>query len=350
MIQLDGVVSNSLGQPLAQAVDIYATLSESNIVAIKNQLDIGTTTSNTILSTLSGSFSDLSGHYNHEQSLLASQIIPDSTPTSLITFDLDMNANQIVFTFDDVVNISSAQLTSVSLQNNIIASQTVPLTNGTILPPNDFAVRIYLDSQDVISIKANTFIATSVNNSYLILRENAFLDPAGQNVVGIPDGAAIQVSRFTQDSTPPLLVLFNLDMNLGSLFIWFNEPIDESTVRIDYFSIQDSVSPSSSIVNLTTDSQISLIYESTVLSVVLSEFDLNSIKSDILVATGESNTYLSFRSAAVSDVSGIPIESITGEQVTNFTADTTSPNLFKFTSFDSNTIFTTCQDRAITRC
>ena len=45
MIQLDGVVSNSLGQPLAQAVDIYATLSESNIVAIKNQLDIGTTTS-----------------------------------------------------------------------------------------------------------------------------------------------------------------------------------------------------------------------------------------------------------------------------------------------------------------
>ena len=196
MIQLDGVVSNSLGQPLAQAVDIYATLSESNIVAIKNQLDIGTTTSNTILSTLSGSFSDLSGHYNHEQSLLASQIIPDSTPTSLITFDLDMNANQIVFTFDDVVNISSAQLTSVSLQNNIIASQTVPLTNGTILPPNDFAVRIYLDSQDVISIKANTFIATSVNNSYLILRENAFLDPAGQNVVGIPDGAAIQVSRF----------------------------------------------------------------------------------------------------------------------------------------------------------
>ena len=139
-------------------------------------------------------------------------------------------------------------------------------------------------------------------------------------------------------------------MNLGSLFIWFNEPIDESTVRIDYFSIQDSVSPSSSIVNLTTDSQISLIYESTVLSVVLSEFDLNSIKSDILVATGESNTYLSFRSGAVSDVSGIPIESITGEQVTNFTADTTSPNLFKFTEleFDSNTIFTTCQDRAIT--
>ena len=109
-----------------------------------------------------------------------------------------MNANQIVFTFDDVVNISSAQLTSVSLQNNIIASQTVPLTNGTILPPNDFAVRIYLDSQDVISIKANTFIATSVNNSYLILRENAFLDPAGQNVVGIPDGAAIQVSRFNR--------------------------------------------------------------------------------------------------------------------------------------------------------
>jgi len=82
---------------------------------------------------------------------------------------------------------------------------------------------------DVDRIKASTQLATSVENTFLSLTASALQDVNGSPVVSIPPSNALQVSAFVPDTTPPQLISFSLDLELGSLQLFFSEAVNSST-------------------------------------------------------------------------------------------------------------------------
>jgi len=58
-------------------------------------------------------------------------------------------------------------------------------------------------STNLNAIKANTDLATSENNTYLILASGAQMDTFGNPVAAVVDGSALTVTVFTPDTTRP---------------------------------------------------------------------------------------------------------------------------------------------------
>src|SRR3546814_15957391 len=63
----------------------------------------------------------------------------------------------------------------------------------------------------------------SKNSTFLFLSANAFVDSAGNEISPIPASDALGCNEFTPDTTPPTLVLSDIDMEQGVLSLVFSE-------------------------------------------------------------------------------------------------------------------------------
>ena len=158
------------------------------------------------------------------------------------------------------------------------------------------------------------------------------------DLYGIPNEAinpanAILVSAYGNDSTMPMLVAFDLDLNTGLLTLSFNEAVNTSTLLLSDITLQDERAANNGIYRLTGSSvTINALQNRAVIDVLVGEVDLNAIKLMPLCYDNQS-CYIRHSPSLVTDVSGLPVyPHVDGNAliISTFTPDTTPPLLTEF--------------------
>ena len=266
--------------------------------------------------------------------------ISNISQLQLFDWALDLNSGQLLLTFSETVDIMTLDSTQFTLLAAPNSDNAYSLTGSmTILPNADsnHELTLQLTSEDSNAIKARPGLASDLASSYLSITSTAVLDMSGNSVVAIPRDNPLSTSLFIEDSSSPVLQSFSLDLNVGSLLLSFNEPVNASTFNVSGFSFVSEASSSYATLTLTGSEIIPV--DSAGIVVILSVLDLNAIKAISNLATSFSNTFLTATNYSVSDFNGNLLEPITPTsalQVLDFTVDTTQPSLVSW-ELDLNT-------------
>ena len=326
-------------------VDVLLSLSDLN--ELKRIREIAITPNNTFLTIENGSILDMNGNLliaiNSSFALQADDVEEDVTPPVLESFDIDLDAGMLVLTFSETVEASSLNATVIALQNEQeAANATYQLTGGTNSVLDSTVISLYFSFIDLNNIKAIRDLATNTSgmDTFITLDNTTIVDMNDNFVVPIYDYNASMVNNFTEDTTSPELISFDLDMNSGNLSLNFSETVDSLTFMVMEYTFLSTDNISTSIQNYTLSVENLLTGDAVVVLVhQLVPFDFNSLNALPYLATNESNTYLSISSLAIQDMNGNPVVEINnteGLRVNTFTNDNIRPALDSF-DLDMNT-------------
>ncbi len=318
--------------------NVTVVVTTRDLNEIKRIPQLATSREDTFISVGRGAIQDINNNFialiPFSSGIQVTDYVSDRTNPNLVNFELDMSLERLILTFDETVNASSLLLSSLSIQNMPlgVSPNVRQLVGGTVLTPDDPVVMIQLDSEDLNYIKSVLSLATGVDNTYLTVSSSAVDDMAGNNVTEIINGRAVMARRFRSDDRSPVLVNFDLDMNVGTLELTFNETVSVGSLSVndiflkpDQYSIDEfSFNSSSGTVSRSLDQPVVLIE--------IGQDDLNEIKFRLNLATNENNTFIRLTDLSINDTNGNRVIPTTLE-VTGFEEDITEPMLSSF-SFD----------------
>ena len=360
------------------SVFLYVQFGFDFFNELKRLDDLATTPNNTFLSFTSDALLDMNNNYvvaiENTSSRAVLNFTPDTNSPSLVAFDLDMDSGVITLSFNETIRVSTIATSFISLSQypytvaenaSGVGPVTVSgsgasasgfdvsgsglgsvmglldstvdfymLTGGEIQLENSHIVIINITLFDLNQIKKLRGLATSRDNTYILLTSQALNDMYNNSIVPIEEGHGLQVSSFVKDTTPPNVDMYHLDMNLGLLTILFTETVDTRTLvigdRIAFYNSSDFMSSSSYILVDSTSTS----GDGPLIVIDLSPSDLNQLKFIRDLASNQLNTFL-FLNATVLDMVGNVVTPLyMGQNETrpadNFTADTTPPELLQY--------------------
>jgi hypothetical protein len=261
--------------------------------------------------------------------------IGDSTPPEITSYMLDLNTNSITLTFNELVHVSSFAPNRLTIFSQLSGGISYNLTGGTVqsnLPDSSRVVSFTLAESDVIFLEMNTSVATGVDDTYLIALEGLASDVSGDvNRQSQP----IQATRFIPDFSGPRAVSFDLNMNNGQLVIRFDDPVDVSTFNPGGVGLQSSQYRQPSQWHRLTQNSISRSSVDGFMIVVdiSNDVDFNQIKRIRSVCTAQHNCYIDVAYSAIRGLNNVNAVSLgygRALRVTNYTGDTTSPELIEW--------------------
>ena len=288
------------------------TFGSESLVALKTNDNIATSTSNTFLliSDNSDSVIDIfNNRYITVGPIPVAAVIPDNSPATAIGFSLDMNIGQIVLTFSDVVDVSTLRPSEIFIQNATYSLNTMYELSGSTNIGNSNIVAINFTKSNLIGLKEYILrgVAADMNTTYLTIRAHAINDIRGVDIIAVTDGNAIQANNYINDKEPPLLDMFDLDLDCGEITIVFNEPVQQRSINFEFFGIQanPAVNSSVSTVYLSNDGRydFSDSENSRVFRYKLSNDVLSLLNSDPQLACSDNSTNLVIMQDGVVDAS-----------------------------------------------
>jgi len=128
----------------------------------------------------------------------ASNVVPGLTGQLVDSFDLDLDTGVLTLHHLEPADRNTFDGRSVTIQDASAATTSYCLSGGTY---HRLVRKRQFLSTNLNAIKVN--IATTANNTYLILALGAQMDTIGNPVAAIVDGFALAVTVFTPDTTPP---------------------------------------------------------------------------------------------------------------------------------------------------
>ncbi|XP_062518522.1 uncharacterized protein LOC134193700 [Corticium candelabrum] len=263
---------------------------------------------------------------------------PDTTRTTLLTFDIDMNSKVITLEFDETVNATSFQPQFLTIQNHRTQpTEFYTLTGGSTNSSDGTVIRFTVTFQDKNEIKARAETATEPSNTYLSTTTQSIRDMAGNTVRLIRMRAALAVRVYVADAYRPNLLTFDVDMDAGLLILHFDETVNITTLRETAFTLQDNATTDK--INHTLTTSLTSDDDTADVTIVFSAADLNEITRKQFCISNNT-CYLTFEDAAVFDMVDRAIDGIPdghGVQVSEYTPDTSSPSLSEFTSINLET-------------
>jgi len=195
--------------------------------------------------------------------LQASFFVNDMTRPELLTFDLDMNTGILSLYFSETVQVSTFDFTGITLQLRSAVTQpehSYTLTDGRIQSNDSPTVLIEITNDDLNVLKTRQIGRTNTT-SWIVLRNGSVLDISGQAVLPNMNGInSLDVREYTPDTTPPLLLLFSIDLTAETLTLSFNESADAMTLDVTQITIATGVNATSddlsyTLTNLSSRSQ-----------------------------------------------------------------------------------------------
>ena len=313
---------------------IVVHLSIHGLNILKQMRNLCTGLRNCYMSVNSTMVSDPYGRPNAPISridaLSALSFTADRISPSLTSWSLDMDEGVMTLSFSETVDITTFQVTELTLQSSTDDQATYfTLTNYSELVPVDsasvFEVRLTMD--DINTIKAVSVIGTSPNTSFLALTSDAILDMSLNPVVPISISTALQVDNYTVDTTAPSLVSFSANFYVRMLALTFDEVVRAST--FDPASLSIGNSDFSAVYRLTHASYTSSL-DSTVLLVTLSQTDVDNIRNINNLATSVDSLYLSAQRSTVEDTNGISLNLVSQTSPLQVSIFVDSPILVSF--------------------
>ena len=274
------------------------------------------------------------------QAVQVTVFTPDTSPSNIVSFSLDMNTGMAVVVFDDVIIGESFDVTALTLQSG---PNRVPLEwhalgeSSSSMEIDGFVIPVIIGSADLNRLKQIRNLSTGVGNTYLTAMATLANDVNNIDTIAITDGNALQVTDFTPDISRPILEGWTLDLNTGQLIMTFSETVDIQLLQPEQITILSSQG-SSDLYTLTG-------YESLIppdadfrFAIQFNEVDANSIKARLTLGTGRDNAFISFTRNAIEDMANndvVAISPANSQQAAIFIADDASPVLRSF-SLDAN--------------
>ena len=326
--------------PLAASAEVVFNLTEADIAFLKGSTDIATNASNIFLATGESLAEDTRGTPNlavdYMSAVEVRHFAADTTPPELLSFTLDMDSGEVVMSFNDVVDAATFDVSGLTFQgeNNRVPLEwhTLSTSSSTASSENSFSITVFLGADDLNRMKQIRTLATSESDTYLTV--SAFLvdDLAGTDLIAITDGKAFLTSRFMEDTQPPRLERWTLDMDQSQLILTFSEVVDIMTLDVTRIRLQ-SLQNTASGYSLTGYDQLIPADADRVVAIQMSRADSNAIKLDTGLGTGKQDTYLSLSSNAVDDMNSnaiVDIGTSNAQQVGDYFADDTDPQIESF--------------------
>ena len=311
--------------------------------AIKYRYELATSRNDTYISITDAAVSDLNDNpvvaVTQSEGLQARIVTPDTTPPILVNFTLDMNSTTLILTFNETVNASSLMVDRIAIQNNDTSSPDYHSSPRFLTPgvgetytssDNDYVIVVHLGPLDRNEIKRRRNLATSRENTFLTLSRYTICDMNGNKLTPILDGSAQPAADFIQDTTPPVISNFTLDMNKGRFILTFDETVMATSLMLPYITFQDGESFMN--ISFTLTGGNSSQSDSTLLEVDFAISDLNEIKRLTLCRESDS-CFLLHRYATVEDMNMNYIQvrpNGSGLPVAEYIPDTTDPELVRF--------------------
>jgi hypothetical protein len=288
-----------------------------------------------------GSATDSNGNENlaSTSAIQVSIFTPDTTRPVVVSFGLDLNTGILILTFSETVNVSTIDITALTIQSDGSGSGTShTLVSGLVASPNSDTVTIFLTQMDLNVIKSDVNLATSQANTFLSFSSSLVQDMYGSPVVEVGPEGALVVAIYAEDVTPPTLVFFDLDLGTRQMNLTFNEPVDISTFDAIQLTLQSAFESSAPSYSLTGSA--SIFQSTTTVVLTLTDTDFYALQESSELATSVDNTFLSFPSNLVQDLIGnlvVPISAEHAIPVRNLVVfvDDTPPEISTF-SLDLN--------------
>ena len=316
-------------------------LADSELNELKRITDLATSVNDTWLSVSYGAVEDTNINklveipVNNTQQ--AAGLIPDISHPKLVNFDVDMDAGTLTLTFDETVLSSSLNVTEITLQNVSTSANltSYSLTVGTWTEEDSTEITISFSFEDLNRIKQLRDLASDElgDNTFISFTAATTLDMSDNPVIPVQPDNAVAVHNFTEDTTLPELVSYNLDLNSEQLILTFTETVDTLTLMLDQFTIIGSYPEH----NYTLTGGNTPSDDWYIIVVQLDIDDVNNIKRDLNVATSDITTNLLLTESAILDMNENELNYSDPQQVLNYTADTRPPILVSFDlDMDSN--------------
>ena len=334
------------------------TLGTTNLNAIKAKYPLCSTSSYTRLAVSVPIVEDYAGNlmtlsFRSIYSGIAPVIYTaDTTRPELSSFSLDMDEGTITLYFSETVDVSSFDVTQVTLQQlsaNTSESEYYTLRPTSYVGATDVAdPTLTFSDWDINAIKLEPRLGVSVATTHLILTKATVTDVSKRRNVLVPIDArdAMQVSTFTADTTSPRLEWYKLDMNERILLMGFSEAVNVSTLLVEYITLQSSTTlgqdgPEVTLARARGTHAISK--NSKRVRIALGDGDFNALKLAEGLADDISSVYVLLEtladgtSYAIGDMVAAPntnrvvgIEDGAAQQAVNFTSDKSPPSLNHF--------------------
>jgi hypothetical protein len=170
-------------------------------------------------------------------------------------------------------------------------------------------VKVFLND-DLDAVKAFALLAKTNTSCYIRTLDGAFTQANTDNaLVAIPDGSALNVTKYYADTVPPTLLAYTVTAS-GILTMKFSEPVNSATFDILKFTFRNSLTASTYTYDLTITSTFrsESDLKRTIVYIISTDFRLMDELSTLFNA--EATTWLSVTGGAVSDLSGNSIISI----------------------------------------
>ena len=338
----DATFSSSYDLP-----EIIINIGIDDMNEIKRRRDLATSNDTTFLALKTHAILDMNGNevvsITNSNATQVTNYTEDLTNPILDGFTIDMNQGTLQLTFNETVSHATLNFTLLTLQSWPVSdSISIALSGGNTTNILDSTVvYVSLTAEDLNILKRIRFLATNITNTYLSIAQGAVLDMNNNTADAVLPSAAIVAANVTEDVMNPELISFDLDMNLGALYLTFDETVEASSFNVSAITLQDSTFASGSEIMYTLTGGESSIDDSTLIAVNFSFYDLNEIKKLRGLASNESgsNTFITITNYTIEDMNAnsvVPIPNGMGLQVSNFFQDITSPELLHF-DLDLNT-------------
>ena len=327
----------------ANVAIIEVIIGTYDLNAIKKLFNLATSPSNTYISLSTRAVADMIGNpvigVSTNNATRVSLFTPDTISPTLISYDINMNSELILLTFDETVNIDSFDASQISIQSNLYTHLVslisfYRLTSGSYPDQNLTTIALRFDLNDINLIKGMTSLMTSEFDTFITFSTLLVEDVIGNSIQEIINGRGERVRIFTPDTVPPQVRSFHLDMDRGLLMLTFRETVNGSSLYVQTLVLQNTQNSSTFYSRRLTSSSIGvdLSYD-TVVNVQLNIADLDNIKSIDNFALDLNNTWLTWNSTLVRDMNGnrvVPRFDGGALMAAIFTADTTPPYLIQY--------------------
>lgn len=247
----DGVRYSLTGGKVISNVarNVSVQLSSDDIKAMKNIPGLIRRRQSTYLLMEAGVVTDTSGNPLAEImdmfAVACTEYVADSTPATIISTTVDMNAQTVLFTMSEPINLTAVDVSSLRFQlaqfspSTSTRLSTVSLVDQQL--PLDTNVLISFGANDLNRLKSRIPLLTSRATSWISFSPSFMLDSSNNNIVPVSSGSPLQITTFVADSIPPTVVSYVLDMTHGQVRLSFSESVNPDTVRVDQLVLQSNL-------------------------------------------------------------------------------------------------------------
>ncbi len=294
--------------------EITINLHRNDLNELKRRTSLTVSNTTTYISISSFAINDTFGNPVTEvllsDALLVTKFTEDTIPAVFEMFELDLDQGTITLFIDETVNTSTLITTGITLLSS--STQPAPesyqleFVHDNVTAPSNI-ITIKLANNDLNEIKVRQLLAVDEVSSFIQVDSQTIEDMNGNLITPSPI-VRIRVNGFTEDTTPPELLTFNIDMDSGELRINFNEAILSSSLQFNHFALINNETFVPTPVDPDDQHQLTggtlLSGNGPEIAFRFSIEDLNEIKRKDMCtrALGREDCYIVFRSAAVQDM------------------------------------------------